>query len=542
MKINVKKYIEKYFKIRTKENGIQPLIFNEPQNIIYNAILEKEKENKPVRILLLKARQIGGSTLTEALFTAKAMTNYDISVAVIAHDDKATKGLFDMTKLFVNSVPEIIKPQIQAFNGYEVVFDTSDNKGLRSKIQCMTAGSDGLGRSRTYQYAHLSEYAWWPGDKILTRAGLMSAVPTTPKSIVIIESTANGFDDFHDLCMGALAKINDWELIFIGWHQLSSYRMPYTGFTLTEEEQQLKTTYNLDNEQLAWRRYQIDTIFSGDDKLFRQEFPANPQEAFISTGYGVFDKDKVIQRMQVVPLPIKEGYFEYNLIFNDIQNIRWVEEKGGYIKIYEDANKFSPYVIGGDTAGEGSDFFTGQVINNMTGKQVATLRHRFDEDLYAIQMYCLGIHYNKALIGIESNFSTHPIKKLQEYNYPNIYMRQTEDNIADKIEYKYGFRTTKLTKPIIISNLKQIIRDNVDSINDKETLNEMLTYVREEDNYQITNAMGGYFDDLVMALAIAYYIRYQQVVTNINQEKDTTIGGWVDNVLKQQTKKKGGFY
>ena len=96
-----------------------------------------------------------------------------------------------------------------------------------------------------------------------------------------------------------------------------------------------------------------------------------------------------------------------------ISNIRWQEDKNGIIKIYKDVLARRPYVIGGDTAGDGSDNFVGEVLDNISGEQVAELSHQTDEDLYARQMYCLGTYYNQALIGLEVNFSTYPEKELE---------------------------------------------------------------------------------------------------------------------------------
>ena len=185
-----------------------------------------------------------------------------------------------------------------------------------------------------------------------------------------------------------------------------------------------------------------------------------------------------------------------------------MDDEQGYIRIFEEPKKSYPYVIGGDTSGEGSDYFTGQIIDNTSGKQVATLRHQFDEDLYAKQMYCLGKHYNTALIGIETNYSTYPVKELQRLDYFRQFVRETEDTITHTYTKKYGFQTTKLTRPLIIADLVEIVREHTDLINDVETLNEMLTFVRNEKGR--AEAQDGAHDDLIMALAIAYYIRDQQ--------------------------------
>jgi len=167
-----------------------------------------------------------------------------------------------------------------------------------------------------------------------------------------------------------------------------------------------------------------------------------------------------------------------------------------------------PYVLSGDTAGEGSDYFTGHVLNNVTGKQVAVLREEFDADEYTRQMYCLGKYYNEALIGIEANFDTFPIRKLIELGYTNQFIREKEDTYTGKHAKSYGFRTDRITRPLILSELQAIVNDNIDRINDKETLEEMLVFVRNEKGRP--EAQDGCHDDLIMALAIAYYIRPQQ--------------------------------
>ena len=374
----------------------------------------------------------------------------------------------------------------------------------------MTAGSSGVGRSSTIQYLHISEYAFWGDNKADTLAGLLQAVPDTPNSMVIIESTANGFEDFRKLWYMAINGENDFYPLFVGWSELDSYKRKYDGFTLTPYEEEIKLKHNLDNEQLSWRRWCIKNNCGGDEKMFAQEYPLTPEEAFISTGNAIFDTEKVASRMQAAPKPLREGHFEYDKVNNIMTNIKWVDQKNDIIKIYEEP-KMGVFVIGGDTAGEGSDSFTAQVIAE-DGTQVATLKHQFDEDLYANQVFCLGIFYNKALLAIEVNFSTYPIRELERMQYPNLYLRERMDTITNKREFAHGFRTTTLTRPIILAELVKIVREDTDKINDRATLEEMLTFKRNEQGK--AEAEQGYHDDLLMALAIAYFVRPKEVTRN----------------------------
>ena len=219
----------------------------------------------------------------------------------------------------------------------------------------------------------------------------------------------------------------------------------------------------------------------------------------------------ILSRLEHIPKPIKVGYFAYDYDGLTISNIRWVNDPGGYIQIYALPNQpeFTKYCIGGDTAGEGSDFFTAHVLDAKTGRQVATMKHQFDPHQYTRQMYCLGKYYKDALIGIEANFDTYPIEELQRLGYPKQYVREAPDTYTGKIEKRFGFKTTLLTRPTIISNLVAIVAEHCDLINDRDTLTELLTIVKNEKG-RIEAPEGGH-DDQMMGLAIAHEIRHQVV-------------------------------
>lgn len=490
---------------------------------LYNTIKELKQQKKPIRIIILKARQMGFSTLTEAVLFKETATHHNVNAGIIAHESRATNNLFTMSKLFYDNLPKEIKPEKKACNAQDLIFNNKDNTGLNSKITCMTAG-DGAGRSGTYNILHLSEFAFWPGDKKTTLNGLMQAVPDNNKSIVIIESTANGFEYYKEMWDRAVSGESDFVPLFVAWYELEDYKKPYTGFKLTDEEITLKETFNLSNEQLEWRRWCIRNNCGGDAEQFKQEYPTTPEEAFLNTGTCVFDTAQINKRLQEVPKPIKVGYFTYE--YNDtlpalgainpytdkpyykykISNIKWVNDPKGYIKIYEAPNtpEIVNYGIGGDTAGDGSDYFTAHVINTKTLKQCAVLKKQLDPDLYVKQVYCLGLYYNKALVGIESNFDTFPIKELQRLGYIKQYKREYEEKIGSPTKQEYGFRTDLKTRPAIISYLVELVRDHVELINDADTLREMLLFIKNDEGRP--EAQVGAHDDLVMGLAIAYRI------------------------------------
>ena len=230
-------------------------------------------------------------------------------------------------------------------------------------------------------------------------------------------------------------------------------------------------------------------------------------------GKTVFDARAIQTRLDNIPKPIKIGYFEYDYDGLRLSNIRWINDREGYINIYQLPNTpaVSKYCIGGDTAGDGSDYFTAHVLDARTGVQVATLKHQFDADQYTKQMYCLGMYYKQALIGIEANFDSFPIMELQRLGYIWQYTRESQDTYTGKKEKRFGFKTTSLTRPTIISRLIEVVREHCEVINDKDTLEELLTIVRNEKG-RIEAPDGGH-DDQMMGLAIAHHIR-EQVVFN----------------------------
>ena len=518
MNINTKKYIEKFVKIRDKSGSIIDFKLNEPQQRLYDIIKQLKKEKKPVRIIILKARQMGFSTLTESILFKETATKFNINTGIIAHKEEATTNLFNMSKRIYDNLPDEMKPSKKSSNAKELIFDNQDGTGLKSKIKCMTAGADGVGRSDTFNNLHISELAFWGNSAKETMLGLMQSVPNLPNTMVIIESTANGYEYFKEIWDKAVAKENDFIPLFVGWQDLEEYQMPYTGFKLTQEEEKLKETYNLSNEQLTWRRWCIANNCGGDISQFKQEYPMNPHEAFLLSGASVFDKERIITRLEHLQKPIKTGYFTYDYDGMNITSIKWVNDPNGYINIYRLPDTIqTKFCIGGDTAGDGSDYYTAHVLDAKTGEQVATFRNQFDADLYTRQIYCLGKYYKSydvqlgryedALIGIESNFDSYPIRELQRLGYINQYVREAIDTYTGRTEKKFGFRTTSLTRPTIISSLIEIVRESTELLNDKNTLEELLTIIRNEKG-RIEAPVGGH-DDLMMGLAIAYEIRSQ---------------------------------
>lgn len=511
-------YIESCLKIKTKSGTVVPFRLNDAQRKLYAVAKRQQDAGKPVRLIILKARQLGFSTLTEGLIFHACATRRNVNALIVAHREDATANLFRMSKLFYDELPAPVKPMLRASNAQELVFENPSKlrserearPGLRSRIRCATAGGRGIGRSDTLQCVHLSEYAFWPDGadgKASTLAGILQAVPSLPGTMVVIESTANGFEDFKERWDAAVAGENDFEPVFFAWFENPDYSMPVVpGTEWTPEERELRDAYRLTDGQLQWRRWCIANNCGGSLDMFRQEYPASPGEAFLHSGTGVFDNEQIVLRLERLPEPAGRGEFADG---------EWTESETGAITLYELPEEGVPYVLGGDTAGEGSDYFTAIVIDNVSGRIVAKLRQKYSEPEYVRQIYALGRFYNDALVAIETNFSTYPVMKLQEMEYPNQYSREREDTYTRQMRKSYGFRTDRQSRPRAIANLVEVFSSHPEWFSDRELLEEMLTFCYNEDHRP--EALAGKHDDLVMGAAITYAVRHQQRMTVLTE-------------------------
>ena len=524
----VKKYPEKLielmFIVVDKNQQTMPFFLNDVQHEFIN-ILNKAREDfekgliTDISLLILKGRQQGFTTVVTAYQLSCSVLNRNFQGFTLADKSDNSEAIFqNKAKYPYSQLPDTLKPTEKFNNRKQLLFEK-----INSSWAVDTATKD-VGRSRTVNFFHGSECAFWKDGIASIQAALGEAF--TKNCIKIYESTANGYNDYQKMWDSGV-HIN----CFFEWWRTKEYRINFPSDEIKAEFNQnidskidwiwtrlkwLRDEIKLELEQLYWYYKKYEGYLDKD--LIKQEYPCSPREAFLLSGANVFDIEKILARLQNLSKPLKIGYFAYDYDGLKLTNIRWVNDRNGYINIYQVPNspKQTKYCIGGDTAGEGSDFFTAHVLDAKTGIQVATLKHQFDADQYAKQMYCLGKYYSTrnqyggsddALIGIEANFDSFPIRELQRLGYNNQYVREKIDEYTGKTEKRFGFKTTSITRPTIISNLIEIVREHTETINDKDTLEELLTIIRNEKG-RIEAPEGGH-DDQMMGLAIAHEIRNQ---------------------------------
>lgn len=486
-------YAQKALKIRTKDAKIAPLKLNAAQEILQDAIQRQLAEKGRIRIIILKGRQQGLSTMVGGFLYHQVSQSRAKKAIVVTHKSDSTTALFNMTKRYHENVPEILKPSTSYSSRKELVFDKLD-----SSYMVATAGGEGIARGETITHAHLSELAFWKESIARENLnGLLQSIPEVEGTAIFIESTANGVTGpFYEMWKGAVAGENGYMPVFIPWFLQPEYRTKVpSGFTRTPEEEDLAEKYGLDDEQLYWRRLKVNQ--NGID-MFRQEYPCEPDEAFLTTGRPVFEPEAIVNRMAQCDGPLHR----LGLILD-----RWEPHPGGELLVYREHDPGETYYIGADVAMgvRGGDYSVAQVLDS-SKRQVATWRGHVHPDYYAEVLHRLGMFFNEAKIAVESN--NHGLLTVnllyKQWHYPNVFTKVVEDKITDVDTPQLGFRTDTKTKPMIVDDLRASLRVGELELNDKTTMQEMLTFVVKESGK--LEAEEGNHDDCVMALAIANHI------------------------------------
>lgn len=485
-------YAKYALRVRTKSGEIKPLVVNEAQKALLAVVKRQMETNGKVRIILLKGRQAGASTLIGAWLYWYTSQRKAMKTIVMTHLAESTKSLFDMTKRFHENCPEILKPSTKYSSRKELVFDK-----LESSYMVATAGGEGVGRGETLQLAHLSEMAFWPTATARDNAnGLLQAIPNNAGTAVFIESTANGVGNiYHSIWQNAVEGKSEFEAVFIPWTVTAEYREPVPeNFERTPEEQELVEKHGLDDEQLVFRRRKIAV---NGLELFTQEYPLTAEEAFITSGRPVFHLQNLQKRLDETPEILQRLALEGE---------DWVEHPRGELLLYKHHDPGESYVIGADVSMgvKGGDWSVAQILDSKKN-QVGIFRAQVHPDYFADVLRALGFFFNTAKIICENN--NHGILTVtrlgKDYAYPNLYFETSVDKQTEHETVTFGFRTTVKTKPLIIDQLRAALRENELTLNDKLTIRELMTYVVTEEGKM--EAESGCHDDCTMALAIANF-------------------------------------
>lgn len=509
----------KYMYIRTKKKELIPLDPNPVQQTVLKEVRRLRIAKKPIRIAILKFRQPGISTLIESLIYGFTSQRENTNSLILADDEEGANYLFRMSKLYDDELRKRephLAPIIKYSNEKKLEFE--DKKSL---IIIDTGANKDAGRLYTFHNAHLSECSRYPyfGE---TLASLMQGVPDEPETMVFLETTANGENEFCEWWREKEEEIEkgqtDWVLIFLSWKFHPEYSRAFVTTAerehfvknLSDDEKQVMTKHELTLEQMNWRSFTIRNKCNSKVKVFNQEYPLTADEAFVTSGKRIFGDDVTAAHDIDKPGKLGEPLHVGNVVMAD-NRAMLIPAQTGYFKMYKPPLRGHQYVIGSDSSDgvPGGDPACAQVLDRSTWEQVGTLHGAIPPDIFGDNLFALGSFYNWAYIIPElNNQGLVTVLRLRDLCYPRVttYERTIVlDAGSGKVETteELGWRTTEKNKPIIINDLQGALRDVLIILHDKATMKEIKHYSVLKDGK--FGGAGGYHDDRVMSLMLAVH-------------------------------------
>jgi hypothetical protein len=497
------------------------------QMMIYNEIQRKRREGKPIRLLILKGRQVGTSTLVAAYQFTKSILHPLTNCLVVAHDKPASQNLYNMSTFFYDNLHPSVRPMRRYYNANKLVFENPDEKnrhtqpGLGSRIIVDTASKINIGRSFTFQSVHMSEFAFWkdPGE---TYDAIMSAVPPEPETFVAVESTPNGAGgDFYELWRDATLNRDEssWIPVFAPFWldptytiNLSDKKAREIMHTLDMDEERYVNRFKLTPGQIAWRRWAIQERCRGSVEKFNQEYAPTAEECFLIQGSSVFAKEALSYYMKMTR-PGKRGRLKdlgTKVVFN--------EDGTGPLTIWEAPKPGAQYSIGVDSAWglEDRDYSAMCVLKAAKKPvQVAEFHARIAPPVFAEQAMLLGKFYNTALLMPETTgMGSSLIFNLRE-DYPRLGMWERLQTSGRKQSDSVGWDMNRRSKSVLRGEMTSRVYERMVTINSEHLVREMSTYVYKKD-LDTMEAGPGSNDDLVIAFGLALMGLKQIPLSNLD--------------------------
>ena len=525
-------YAAKLLKIKDQQQNLRPLTFWSPQSKFHTVIEDARANGKLLRFIILKARREGMSTYCEGRIFHAAHFNENTDCAIIAHEKESGEKIFNMCKLFYDCLPKELQPMVRYGSKRELTFENPDpksrnaNPGLRSSLTVLTAGKKDVGRGSGYHNLHCSEVGSWTNPEDVIPA-LIPTVPKTLASMIFLESTAKGVGNyFHEEWLMAKEGSSNFIPFFLPWFVLEEYVRQFNNIreraafieSLNDEEKELRSTYILSPEQLYWRRTTIADL-RADVELFRQEYPANDEEAFVVSGAPLFDRRKLRTMFLKCKPPKWRGQIDKKGLRSD---------EMGSLRVWKLPEDKGLYVMGIDVSAGGQydprsgktrgDYSCVEIWKKLpmplVAEQVAEWHGYMDPFNLAEVIAALGRLYNEALASVEvESYGRVTLQELQNH-YWNIYRQERIDTYDGSLTNKLGWETNLRSKKALISYGTHCISDMTIIVHSADLIREFITFTQDDSGGG--SAIGKGYDDRVMAGLIGLYTMYR----HLTQEPD----------------------
>jgi len=510
--------------IRTKQHeGQTPtttLAINLPQQKVHDALMRMRQRGKPPRVIVLKARQPGISTYCSGLNVTTKLTQPFTITMTIAHVEDGATNLFQREKFMVSRLPPGIRPKQKGDKKNQVNFDYVQCRDGRVELSSegMIGYATGkpIWRGLTIHGCHLSEFAFFVRDKEVL-LGILQAVPQSPDSYIVIESTANGMGNaFQVEWQRAEAGESGFQTVFIPWYELPDATMVVPkGFRLESDEAEIAKEFHIGLPQMVWRRHVLETQCQGQQDLFDQEYPTTVSSAFLVTGRPAFPV-AVLRRMRERAAEATVFAGRLDMTQSDPRK-QFIPTEEGELRVWKWPTTEHAYIIGADpSAGvEGGDFSSLSVFDRHTTEIVATWHGLHSPIELAHVLMDLGTFYHEAVLAVEitggHGFST--MEECRARGYRNFYIWQRLDRIKNTMTNYYGWMTTYATRPLLFDGMHFALSHHEIMIWDPETCFELMgcRYISNE------RAEGEDHDDRAFSAMIAWRVHLETPMPDTGQ-------------------------
>ena len=516
-----------------------PFVLNAPQRRLVRELERMRNAGEPLRLIMLKARQWGGSTLIQVYFAwIQIVHRRGWNSLICAHvkDTSATiRGIYSrlLARYPEEFWEEDCKPE---FRPFERMVNTRCIPGRECRVTVSSSENQESTRGQDYALAHLSEVAFWKDSPLHNPSDLIrsviSGIMRKPLSFVALESTANGVGNFfHREWMRACsAEGSDKLPFFVPWFEIGIYTEPVPDpaalwASLDAYERGLWEAHEgVTLEGLMWYRHRRREY--EDHRSMMTEFPSTPDEAFATTSRGVFSSEGVARLRAGVRPPMMTGepYGCRGGLPHDLSAPGFAEDTHGGCSVWALPRTGGSYVAAVDIGGRsrGADWSVISVVDRKLDRPgelpevVAQWRGHIDHDLLAWKAAALAKWYGRALLVVESNTlesdgageGPYILSRLARA-YPRLYRRPPS---GDGTVPKPGFHTNRATKAAVIANLIALVREGGYVERDATACDEL-------GQYEVTDGGGyaarrGCHDDVLMTRAIALWVHAEELRRN----------------------------
>lgn len=568
-------------KIKAKGGG-EDILFrlNRPQRKLVKKLESMRLAGKPIRVVLLKARQWGGSTCIQLYMAWLQLVHcVGLNSLIVANLNVAADEINDMFDKMIQNYPVKYLYQLnESYDEKELKYVGVGESGKihrvpqrNCKIKVGSAERPDSARGGDYNLVHCSEVGLWKTTEKKTPSQIVrsacSGILYKPYTLIAYESTADGVGSFfHKEYTAAKKGISQFEALFIAWFEIEQYSLEFeseserSDFAIWLWENRLNTEVKSEREESGsylWWLYNLGATLEAINWYVHErakysnhaemasEYPSDDVEAFAFSGSKVFPDEHIQPFFKTCKPPkfVGEIFGSDDTGEEALDNLRFEAVSNGKLEIWADVEKdpdndvTDQYLVVVDVCKghtKKADFADILVIDR-TGMMyaenpsvVAEWHGHIDMDMLAWKATQIAEYYNHALLVIESNtLETNNTKGEAEYIlnvirnvYDNLYARkQSAEDIREGRPRKYGYHTNALTKKVVITNLKMILREGLYTERCEDALYEYATYIEtDKGGYE---AMEGYHDDRLMTRAIGMQVCYNEMELPrlVNKEK-----------------------